>query len=68
MGPGAHAVSYSLLGGDMFYIVLLVPDDLPEAIVKSKGDLGEIAKLFELWDPLHEALRTISQDKNASNC
>ena len=52
MGPGAHAVAYSLLGGQMLNIVLLVPDDLPHDIVKAEGDLGEMAKLFEGWDPL----------------
>ena len=59
MGPGAHAVSYSLVGGEMFNIVLLVPDNLPEAIIKSKGDLREMARLFEGWDPLYDPLRTV---------
>lgn len=52
MGPGAHAVAYSLLGGQMLNVVLLVPDDLPPAVVKAEGDLDEMAKLFEGWDPL----------------
>ncbi|KAF7593221.1 hypothetical protein BBP40_011762, partial [Aspergillus hancockii] len=30
VGPGAHVVAYSVRGGRMFNIVLLVPDDLPE--------------------------------------
>lgn len=52
MGPKAHAVAYSLLGGQMLNIVLLVPDDLPHEIAKVEGDLEEMAKLFEGWDPL----------------
>ena len=52
MGPGAHAVAYSLLGGQLLNIVLVVPDDLPQGIVKAKGDLGEMGRLFEGWDPL----------------
>ncbi|MCJ1286663.1 hypothetical protein MMC26_006009 [Xylographa opegraphella] len=52
MGPRAHAVAYSLLRGQMLNIVLLVPDDLPHDIAKAEGDLGEMAKLFEGWDPL----------------
>lgn len=52
MGPEAHAVAYSLSGGQVLNIVLLVPDDLPQDVAKAKGDLGEMAKLFEGWDPL----------------
>lgn len=52
MGPGAHAVAYSILGGQMLNIVLLVPDDLPDEVARAEGDLEEMAKLFEGWDPL----------------
>ncbi len=52
MGPRAHAVAYSLLNGQMLNIVLLVPDDLPHDVPKAEGDIGEMAKLFEGWDPL----------------
>ena len=52
IGPGAHAVAYSLLGGQMLNIVLLVPDNLPPNVVKEEGSLQEMAKLFEGWDPL----------------
>ena len=52
MGPGAHAVAYSLLGGEMINIVLLVPDNLPSNTAKAKGNLKEMAELFEDWDPL----------------
>ena len=52
MGPRAHAVAYSLLGGKMLNIVLLVPDDLPKDTPKARGDIGEIAGLFEGWDPI----------------
>ena len=52
MGPGAHAVAYSLLGGQMLNIVLLVPDDLPQDVAKARGDYGEMLKLFEGWDPM----------------
>ncbi|KAL8638354.1 MAG: hypothetical protein Q9228_004489 [Teloschistes exilis] len=52
LGPRSHAVAYSLLGGQMLNIVLLVPDDLPPDVVKANGDLGEMVKLFNGWDPL----------------
>lgn len=52
IGPGAHAVGYSLRGGNMYNIVLLVPDDLPEGISRQPGSIDEMNALFENWDPL----------------
>jgi salicylate hydroxylase len=52
IGPHAHAVGYSLRGGNMYNIVLLCPDNLPENINKDNGDLGEMMSLFENWDPM----------------
>lgn len=52
MGPQTHAVAYSLKGGQMLNVVLLVKDDLPPNVAKAEGDLGEMGKLFEGWDPL----------------
>ena len=56
LGPGAHVVAYSLLGGEMFNVVLLVSDDLPHNVAKVKGDLEGMVKLFEGWDPLLKKL------------
>lgn len=52
IGPGAHVVGYSLRGGKMYNIVLLVPDDLPAGVSKQSGSVEEMRKLFEGWDPL----------------
>jgi salicylate hydroxylase len=52
MGPGAHVVAYSVFGGRLLNVVLLVPDDLPQDVAKARGDPGEMAKRFEGWDPL----------------
>ncbi|KAL8792762.1 MAG: hypothetical protein Q9195_004649 [Heterodermia aff. obscurata] len=52
MGPQAHAVAYSLLGGEILNVVLLVRDDLPPNVAKAEGDLAEMTRLFEGWDPL----------------
>ena len=52
MGPGAHAVAYSLLKGPMLNIVLLAPDDLPQQVAKAEGNVEEMAKLFEGWHPI----------------
>ena len=52
MGPQAHAVAYSLCGGQVLNVVLLVRDDLPPNVTKAEGDLAEMTKLFEGWDPL----------------
>ena len=52
MGPSAHAVAYSLLGGQMLNVVLLVRDNLPPDVAKAEGDLEEMEKLFQGWDPM----------------
>lgn len=52
VGPDSHVVAYSLRGGTMYNVVLLVPDDLPEAVARTEGNLKEMKKLFEGWDPV----------------
>lgn len=52
IGPGAHAVGYSLRGGSMYNIVLLVPDDLPSGVSKEHGSVDEMLALFDGWDPM----------------
>ncbi|KAH8902077.1 FAD/NAD(P)-binding domain-containing protein [Coniochaeta sp. PMI_546] len=52
VGPGAHAVGYSLRAGQMYNIVLLVPDDLPEGVSRMAGSVEEMRALFQKWDPI----------------
>jgi salicylate hydroxylase len=52
IGPGAHAVGYSLRGGKMYNIVLLVPDDLPAGVSRQPGSVEEMKALFTGWDPI----------------
>jgi salicylate hydroxylase len=52
IGPGAHAVGYSLKAGQMYNIVLLVPDDLPVGVSKQSGSVEEMRGLFDGWDPM----------------
>ncbi|KAH7381525.1 FAD binding domain-containing protein [Pyrenochaeta sp. MPI-SDFR-AT-0127] len=51
-GPDAHVVAYSMRGGNMYNVVLLVPDDLEEGVARTAGDLDEMRKLFDGWDPV----------------
>ncbi|EOO01851.1 putative fad binding domain protein [Phaeoacremonium minimum UCRPA7] len=51
IGPGSHAVGYSLRAGKQYNIVLLVPDDLPEGVSKQPGSVEEMKALFKGWDP-----------------
>jgi salicylate hydroxylase len=51
-GPDAHAVAYSLRGGTMYNVVLLVPDDLADGVARTAGNLSEMKHLFEGWDPV----------------
>ncbi|KAL1963679.1 hypothetical protein VTN77DRAFT_7883 [Rasamsonia byssochlamydoides] len=52
IGPGAHAVAYSLRGGRMFNVVLLVPDNLPPGVSRHAGSVHEMRQLFADWDPM----------------
>jgi salicylate hydroxylase len=52
IGPGAHAVGYSLRGGEMYNIVLLVPDDIPDGVGRQAGSATEMRSLFKDWDPI----------------
>ena len=51
-GPYSHVVGYSVRQGRSFNLVLLCPDDLPENVNIAKGDVEELRKLFENWDPM----------------
>lgn len=52
IGPGSHVVAYSLRGGQMFNIVLLVPDNLPPGVARQAGSLDEMRAIFADWDPV----------------
>jgi len=52
IGPGAHVVAYSLRDGEVFNLVLLVPDDLPEGVSRQPGSLPEMKSIFSAWDPI----------------
>jgi salicylate hydroxylase len=51
MGPDMHAVNYVLRGGKLFNMVLLVPDDMPAGATTLEGNVEEMRKLYEGWDP-----------------
>ncbi|KAE8358181.1 hypothetical protein BDV27DRAFT_169673 [Aspergillus caelatus] len=63
LGPDAHAVNYVLRGGDLFNMVLLVPDDIPEDSLAStiEGNVEEMCALFEGWDPRIQKLLKLCQ-------
>ncbi|KAK3048488.1 hypothetical protein LTR09_010152 [Extremus antarcticus] len=52
IGPDSHVVAYSLRGGEMFNLVLLVPDDLPAEVARQSGSVEEMRQLFKNWDPV----------------
>ncbi|KAI1075772.1 FAD/NAD(P)-binding domain-containing protein [Whalleya microplaca] len=52
MGPDAHAVNYVLRGGELFNMVLLVPDDMPAAAMTVDGNVQEMQALYKDWDPI----------------
>ncbi|KAF5541288.1 salicylate hydroxylase [Fusarium mexicanum] len=51
MGPDRHCVLYPLKGGKAFNLVLLRPDNLPKDVRRAPGDLSEMRRSFEGFDP-----------------
>lgn len=51
-GPLTHVVAYTMRAGAMYNIVLLCPDDLPDSVTKTAGDLEEMKRRFDGWDPI----------------
>jgi salicylate hydroxylase len=52
IGPGAHVVAYSIRGGEVLNMVLLVPDDLPPDVARQAGSMEEMRAIFSNWDPM----------------
>ncbi|XRM36620.1 hypothetical protein ABZX51_000114 [Aspergillus tubingensis] len=63
LGPDKHAVNYVLRQGELFNMVLLVPDDIPEESLAStvEGNVQEMCALFEGWDPRIQKLLKLCQ-------
>ncbi|RAL03268.1 FAD dependent oxidoreductase [Aspergillus ibericus CBS 121593] len=63
LGPDKHAVNYVLRHGELFNMVLLVPDDIPEESLAStvEGNVQEMCSLFEGWDPRIQKLLKLCQ-------
>jgi salicylate hydroxylase len=64
IGPGAHVVSYSMRGGNMINIVLLVPDNLPPGVSREAGSVEEMRGLFKGWDPVYVSLYHVQDIQN----
>lgn len=62
MGPDMHAVSYLLRGGNLYNVVIAVPDNLPEDLNQAPGDLEEMHALFENWDPQFRAVLKLTKE------
>ncbi|KAI0012443.1 FAD/NAD(P)-binding domain-containing protein [Xylariaceae sp. FL0662B] len=61
IGPDAHAVNYVLRGGELFNMVLLVPDDIPAASMTVDGNVEEMQALFKDWDPVIRKMLSLCQ-------
>lgn len=61
MGPDSHCVGY-LLGGDLYNMVLVCPDNLPELVNTAKADLREMQEFFSAWDPRLRKILGLVQD------
>ena len=54
IGPRGHVVGYTVRGTSLYNLVCLAPDDSlpPECVKQDVGDIGELRRYFEGWDPL----------------
>src|SRR5262249_5767201 len=52
IGPGSHAVGYSLRAGRQYNMVVTAPDDLPEGVSRQPGAVEELRARVEKWDPI----------------
>ncbi|CAK7215358.1 hypothetical protein SBRCBS47491_002457 [Sporothrix bragantina] len=62
VGPDAHAVNYVLRGGQLFNMVLLVPDDMPEGASTIAGSVAEMRARYTGWDPRITKLLELCDD------
>lgn len=51
VGPECHVMCYPVKNNTLLNIVLLVPDNLPEAVARAPGSLEEMHEIFQGWDP-----------------
>lgn len=54
-------VNYVLRGGELFNMVLLVPDDMPEGARTMEGNVEEMCALYKEWDPRIPKLLALCQ-------
>ncbi|CAK7219080.1 hypothetical protein SCUCBS95973_003703 [Sporothrix curviconia] len=62
VGPDAHAVNYVLRGGELFNMVLLVPDDMPAGASTIAGSVAEMRDRYQGWDPRITKLLALCDD------
>ncbi|PNP76438.1 hypothetical protein FNYG_10224 [Fusarium nygamai] len=58
LGPLKHAVFYAIQGGELWNLVLLTPDRMKKGQRTEKGDLAEMSREFEGWDPILTKITT----------
>ncbi|RFU34187.1 hypothetical protein B7463_g2151, partial [Scytalidium lignicola] len=51
LGPGAHIVNYVLRDEKLFNMVLCMPDDIPENVRVTHGNIDELKEYYKDWDP-----------------
>lgn len=63
-GPHSHVVGYSIRQGQIYNLVLLTPDDLPEDISRAAANVEEMRRLFEHWDPMYAFQVVLTEDES----
>ncbi|KAI0812970.1 FAD binding domain-containing protein [Xylaria sp. FL0064] len=65
LGPDMHVVNYILRGGELFNMVLLVPDNIPSGAANIiAGDAAEMRGHLRQWDPRLGKLASFCDSKS----
>ena len=52
-GSDAYVVAYSMRGGSMYNVALLVSNELVDSVAKPGGNAAELRALLDGWDPVY---------------
>ena len=61
-------VNYVLKGGELFNMVLLVPDDMPAGANTLAGNVEEMRALYKDWDPRYGFSFSCPENTNLTSC
>jgi salicylate hydroxylase len=62
LGPDSHAICYPLRGGDLYNLVIIRPDNLPDFVNVASANIQELQEYFTGWEPRFRAVLEMVED------